>query len=107
MIPTVENYILLVLIIGFSIAIGWNLRGMPRARVTAPLPATSNRCACGCTDLIRYSSLNMKQCPDCKTEIPWGLAPGQLPLVGSSRQDRKIPIDVNDGLVNTSPNETK
>lgn len=41
---------------------------------------------CNCIDLIRYSSLNMKQCPDCKTCIPWDLAPGQLPLVGSSRQ---------------------
>lgn len=61
---------------------------------------------CNCIDLIRYSSLNMKQCPDCKTEIPWDLAPGQLPLVGSSRQDRKIPIDVTDGLVNTQHTTT-
>jgi Uncharacterized paraquat-inducible protein A len=48
---------------------------------------------CGCTDLIRYSSLNMKQCPDCKTEIPWHLSDGQKPLVGSNRQDRKLNID--------------
>ena len=70
-----------------------------------PIPADSNRCVCGCIDLIRYSSLNMKQCPDCKTEIPWHLSDGQLPLVGSNRQDRKLNIDVNDGLVNT-PNQT-
>jgi hypothetical protein len=63
-------------------------------------------CECGCTDLIRYSSLNMKQCPDCKACIPWDLSPGQLPLVGSNRQDRKIPVDVNDGLVNNGHIET-
>lgn len=107
MIPTVENFILLALIIGFSGLIGWRLRGTPRVRTTAPLPPSGNRCACGCTDLIRYSSLNMKQCPDCKTMIPWDLSPGQLPLVGSNRQDRKIPVDVNDGLVNTQHIETK
>ena len=66
-----------------------------------------NQCPnCNCTDLIRYSSLNMKQCPDCKALIPWDLSPGQLPLVGSNRQDRKIPVDVNDGLVNTQHTTT-
>lgn len=66
----------------------------------------TDRCVCGCTDLIRYSSLNMKQCPDCKTEIPWHLSDGQLPLVGSNRQDRKLNIDVTDGLVNTQRTST-
>ena len=106
MIPTAENFILLALIIGLSGSIGWRLRGMSMARVGTLLPATGNRCVCGCTDLIRYSSLNMKQCPDCKTEIPWHLSDGQKPLVGSNRQDRKTVVDVNDGLVNTSHNET-
>ena len=61
---------------------------------------------CGCTDLIRYSSLNIKQCPDCKTEIPWHLSDGQKPLVGSNRQDRKTVVDVNDGVVNTQRTST-
>lgn len=47
---------------------------------------------CGNTDLVLYRSMNLKQCPDCRTEIPWTLDPGQKPLIGTNRQDRK-PID--------------
>lgn len=39
--------------------------------------------------LVDLRSLNVRLCADCKSEYPWHLAPGQRPLIGNNRQDRK------------------
>lgn len=46
---------------------------------------------CGNDDLVKLSSLNMKVCNVCHTEIKWSLDEGQPPLNGSNRQQtRKV-----------------
>lgn len=41
-------------------------------------------------ELVALRSINAKMCSGpCKTMYDWQLAPGQKPLVGSNRQDRK------------------
>lgn len=39
--------------------------------------------------MCALASLNKLLCADCKHEVTWMLDPGQKPLVGSNRQDRK------------------
>lgn len=39
---------------------------------------------CGSTALALFTSMNMKLCVDCYTELPWYLDEGQQPLIGSS-----------------------
>lgn len=51
--------------------------------------------ACSCTDLVLLRSLNKKICADCKTEFDWFLDPGQKPLQGPSRADRKTPDEIH------------
>jgi len=42
---------------------------------------TTKECPnCGNTHLIQITTQNVKLCPDCRTEIPWYLEEGQLPL---------------------------
>jgi hypothetical protein len=50
------------------------------------LPACSN---CGNRYVVRLSSYQVVLCPDCKTETPWPLKPGQQALISSNRGDRK------------------
>jgi len=42
-------------------------------------------------ELVALRSINAKLCSNgkCQQVIDWHLAPGQKPLVGSNRQDRK------------------
>lgn len=42
-------------------------------------------------ELVALRSINAKLCSNgkCQQVIDWQLAPGQKPLVGSNRQDRK------------------
>lgn len=52
-------------------------------------PETTKKCPeCGNTALARFSSMNLKYCPDCYCWMVWKLEPGQKPLIGPSR-DRK------------------
>jgi len=45
---------------------------------------TTKECPnCGNTHLILLSTLNLKLCSDCQTEIPWYLDKGQKPLLGT------------------------
>lgn len=44
---------------------------------------------CGSTRLRLFTSLSLKQCDECLTEMPWYLAEKQQPLVGSSRDTDK------------------
>lgn len=43
---------------------------------------------CGSARLRLFRSLNYKQCHQCRAELSWYLAPGQKPLVESSRDRR-------------------
>ena len=43
---------------------------------------TTKECPnCGNTHLILLTSLQLKLCTDCRTEIPWYLDEGQKPLL--------------------------
>lgn len=42
-------------------------------------------CRCGCTNLIKFESLNRKRCSECNKIIFWPLTTGQKPLNGSHR----------------------
>lgn len=43
---------------------------------------------CGCTDFVRYSSLNKKQCANCKSVRDWNRNESETPTVPNNRQTR-------------------
>ena len=51
---------------------------------------STKACACGETRLVLLRSINRKLCPTCRRYIAWRLDPGQKPLIGPSRSDRKL-----------------
>lgn len=46
---------------------------------------SSKECKCGNTDLVLLSSLRLKYCVDCWTEIQWPLDDGQTPVQGEGK----------------------
>jgi endogenous inhibitor of DNA gyrase (YacG/DUF329 family) len=54
---------------------------MPKA--VTPERQTTKICPkCGNDKLVLLTSLQLKICPDCNTQIPWYLDEGQKPLFG-------------------------
>ena len=44
---------------------------------------TTAKCPeCGCTNLVKCGTQNLKLCPDCPTNIVWLLTPGQVSIYG-------------------------
>lgn len=58
-------------------------------RTPAPVIVPGGCPECGCGDVVRMASLNLKSCAACGHEFEWLLNSGQQPLNGSHRQSRK------------------
>jgi len=52
-------------------------------------PSTKFCPFCGSTVVVPLRSINRKICNCCKQEFEWNLSPGQKPLQGPSRADRR------------------
>jgi hypothetical protein len=58
---------------------------------TTTVPTATKVCpVCQCENMVRLGSLNMKICPDCKTELRWTVEHGQSPIFGGS-----VPTEAN------------
>lgn len=55
-----------------------------------PVTASTKVCQCGNAQLVELTSLNLKQCTDCRAHIPWLLERGQASLYGSHRAGRLL-----------------
>ena len=44
---------------------------------------------CKSPDLARFSTMNLKHCPDCRIDISWHLDEGQMPLLGGPIKKEK------------------